>query len=159
MIKNYEKKINNKVNKKIKTVLDKLNLQYRISTNSNHDDYFWLDYEKPMKNGDDILYSVAIIYDSDIETISIIVPGIRKFKGNNQSIKLYEKLNILNATTLFGSVYIMENENKMHTITFSHSFPFLDNEEALLTNFNSIFEYLDFFILEAKNILSSRVKL
>lgn len=104
-------------------------------------------------------YSVAIIYDSDIETISIIVPGLRKFKGNFQSIKLYEKLNILNATTLFGSVYIMENENKMHTITFSHSFPFLDNEESLLTNFNSIFEYLDFFILEAKNILSSRVKI
>lgn len=152
-------KLNNETNYKIKTVLDKLKLQYRISTNSNHDDYFWLDYEKPMKNGGVFIYSVAIIYDSDIETISIIVPAIRKYNMKVDLEKLYKKLNVLNATTLFGSIYFMENDNNMHSITFSHSFPFLNNEESLLSNFSSILEYLDFFILEANNILSSRIQI
>lgn len=149
--------LNTRVNLKIENILKKLELSYRISSNTRNEKYFWLDFEKPMKNAKDFKYSIAIIYDSDINNVTLVVPGIRKFKPNANLSKIYKKLNILNATTIFGSIYFMESEEKHLSITYSHSFIFSKNEEYLLENFTAIFDYLDFFILEAKNILSNSV--
>lgn len=147
------------INKILSNALEDLDLNYGIINNDDPHEYFVLNFEKPMPTGNKIEYTVLLLSDNETQNITILVPGIVRFHKANLNKEIFLKLNVLNATTVYGTIFFLEQSDEKIVINFSHSFPIVEEYDVILENLDAIFDYLDYFILEVKNILSDGVRI
>lgn len=146
---------NKKIDKLLDTIFKELNLIYEIrerKTDKINETYFLLKFIKPMENSDETLdYSVVINGNSSLDIISIAVPNVYTIKKRNKI--LYEKLNMLNTISLYGSFFYFDYKDDF-VINFNHSITMSLDYNYLFKSTKEILDFLDFFMLEVNTILS-----
>ncbi|MGA3602193.1 hypothetical protein [Lysinibacillus agricola] len=143
-----------KINHMIENVLEGLELKFSFSNNVRKEGCFFLDFIKPMPQGKSLEYTIVISAKEESQSVTILVTDIKDFKLKKASEDFYRKLNFLNASTLYGTVFYFTNSRKELLVSYSHSIPVNEDYKAFVDNIVTILDYIDFFILEIKNILS-----
>lgn len=151
---------------KIGLVLKKMGIKFTLRVSEKgKKNYISINYrKKSVNNSKDLIYSLLIICDEELQIVSFTIPEIPALNGELSDLKeLVEKINILNDLILYGNlVYSVDSvsgkENKF-IVNFNYAFPFIKRTDELYNFMSTILDFIDQFVYEASMFLSNSISI
>lgn len=128
------------------SVLEEMELEYEIISDDGSDFYELFFVKKEIE----LFFSVVVVIDPKLESLSFLLPEIFTFKNEVLEYKdFYENLNLLNAAAMYGNIFYSSKDEESININFSHSIYINDYDHVVSKNvIGDFLDYISFYIKE-----------